>query len=240
MRSAKRKVVAIVPAAGEGNRFKVQGSRFKVRKPFVLLADKPILIHTLKVLESSALISHILVIVHPDDMRLASEVIKRYRINKVQQIIPGGSTRTQSVYNGLKNISSNADIVLIHDGARPFITQEIIKQAVSGAGKYGSSVCAVQAISTMKEVDDEFFITLTPDRARFYECQTPQVFRRNIIVKAYKEAVAKGYDGTDDSALVERLGYKVKVVAGSKYNIKLTTPEDMILAEAIYAHRHRI
>lgn len=234
------KVVAIVPAAGRGVRFRAKALGRRDRKPFALLANKPILIHTINALESSSLIDCILVIVHPDDTGLAKETIKRYRIKKVKHIISGGRTRTHSVYNGLKHMDEDADIVLIHDGVRPFITEEIIKTAIKGAKEYGSAVCGVQTISTMKEVDDKLFITSTLNRKRLYDIQTPQVFKRDIILKAYEEAIAKGCEATDDSVLVERIGYKVKLTAGSHYNIKITTPEDMVFAEAIYARRGRL
>lgn len=234
------KVVAIVPAAGEGNRLGARVSGLGVRKSFVLLARKPLLIHTLEVLADSSLIDYILVVVHKDDIGSASKIIKKYKIGKIKAIIAGGPTRTESVYNGLNNIDEETDIVLIHDGARPFITEGLLNKTIRMAKKHGTCVCGINITSTIKEANDRSFVTSTIDRTKIFDIQTPQAFRRDIIFKAYQEAQRQGINATDDAGLVERLGYKIKLIQGLRYNIKITYPEDIILAEAIYARRDRI
>lgn len=233
-------VAAIVPAAGEGKRLRAQGSGLGVRKPFMLLGNKPILVHTLEILESSPSIDYILVVAHKYDKNRVSKIIKKYKIGKVRGIIAGGATRTDSVYNGLKNVDDETDIVLIHDGARPFTTEGLIEKTILGAKRYGACVCGINAISTVKEVDDKLFVISTMNRNRIFDIQTPQAFRRDIIARAYKEARRNGFNATDDARLVERLRYKVKVIDGLRFNIKITYPEDIILAEAIYENWHRI
>jgi 2-C-methyl-D-erythritol 4-phosphate cytidylyltransferase len=243
------KVTAIVPAAGRGWRLKknidksrpfyrmVYGLGNKGRdKPFVILGDKPILIRTLKVLSECTLIGEIVVAINKDNFRLLQRELSKEGIGKIVKIVEGGSTRGQSVYRGLNKINKDTNLVLIHDGVRPFVTQETISEAIKKAIEVGAAVVAIPVCSTIKMAKKrgkEPFVEITLNRDKLWEAQTPQVFRRELILKAYEKAMRGGFNATDDSSLVERLGYKVSIVPGSYNNIKITTPEDLIFAEAI-------
>lgn len=218
-------VTAIVPAAGVGKRFG------KNDKPFVRLCGIPILIRTLKALERSKDIDRIILIVRPKFIRRSKKLLHRFRIKKVQDILGGGPTRTRSVFNGLRAVKEDCDLILIHDGARPLVTQDIIKKSIKAAKRF-SAVCTVVPVKpTLKLLDPKDFISSSPNRNSLWEAQTPQVFSRDLIIKAYKKSMKEGIVSTDDSILVERLGIKVKVVRGSYRNIKITTHEDFRLAE---------
>ncbi len=233
------KVTAIVPAAGRGWRLKKN-----IDKPFVILGDKPILIRTLKVLAESALIEEIIVVINKDNFGLLQRELSKEGIGKVVNIVEGGSTRGESVYRGLNKVDKNTDFVLIHDGVRPFVTQKIISGAIKKALKLDAAVTAIPVCSTIKKVNNqglgvrskkgELIVESTLDRNSLWEIQTPQVFKRELILKAYEKAMREGgLEATDDSSLVERLGYKVSIVPGSYSNIKITTPEDLIFAKAL-------
>lgn len=231
------RTTAVVPAAGAGLRFiKKKGQR----KPFFLLGGKPILIHTLLALEASSHIDDIIVVAHKDDILRCRAAAQKFKIKKVRKIIAGGRTRFESVRNGLRAMDKNTRIVFIHDGVRPLINEEIISNSVKACLKHGAAVCGVPAISTIKNVGKGMVISQTPERSSLYIAQTPQVFKRAIIEKAYKNHVpppgwAKKI--TDDSMLVERLKCKVKIVKGSYNNIKVTTPQDLILAKELLKRR---
>ncbi len=233
------KVTAIVPAAGRGWRLKKN-----IDKPFVILGDKPILIRTLKVLAESALIEEIIVVINKDNFGLLQRELSKEGIGKVVNIVEGGSTRGESVYRGLNKVDKNTDFVLIHDGVRPFVTQKIISGAIKKALKLDAAVTAIPVCSTIKKVNNqglgvrskkgELIVESTLDRNSLWEIQTPQVFKRELILKAYEKAMREGgLEATDDSSLVERLGYKVSIVPSSYSNIKITTPEDLIFAKAL-------
>ncbi|MFH1593665.1 MAG: 2-C-methyl-D-erythritol 4-phosphate cytidylyltransferase [Candidatus Omnitrophota bacterium] len=218
-------VSCIVPSAGKGRRL-----GFRIGKPFVNLAGKPILAHTLKALSNCKIIERIILVVSRDKIKACKKLVKRYDLSKVRDIVSGGVKRSDSVRNGLSKVT-NADHILIHDGARPFIEKRIVERILKATKKYGAAICAVPSTQTIKLVSKRGFIVNTGDRKFLWEAQTPQGFRRDLIVKAYKEAGAKRV--TDDSSLVERLGHKVKIVKGSPRNIKITTPEDLLFAKAL-------
>lgn len=210
------------------------GKSPKTDKPYIILGDKPILAHTLIALNGSSFISEIIIIVNPKYIRYCPDkIVKRYGLNKVRNVVEGGKTRLLSVYNGLKEVSSDSDLVLIHDGVRPFIDSKIISRVIKEASMSGAAVTAVPERSTVKEVLKDRVIHSTLKRELLWEVQTPQVFRRKLILSAYERAKKSGIDATDDAALVEPMGEKVKVVMGSYNNIKITTPEDIIIAKAI-------
>ncbi|UCD55497.1 MAG: 2-C-methyl-D-erythritol 4-phosphate cytidylyltransferase [Candidatus Omnitrophota bacterium] len=226
------KTICIVPSAGKGRRLKV-----KETKPFVMLGGHPLLSHTLKALEASAPIDEIIVVVSRDKLKAGRELIKKYEFNKVRAVISGGKRRFDSVRNALRKVK-DADLVLIHDGVRPFISQDLIKKLLRAAKRFGAAVSAIPSRQTLKFIKenyrgqtsiDNFFIVNTPKRKFLWEAQTPQVFKKQLIVKAYKKV--KGRNATDDSSLVEKLGHRVKIVKGSFRNIKITTPEDLELAK---------
>lgn len=220
-------VIALIPAAGTGRRMGTDKS-----KQYLEVGGRPILAHTLEVFDRCDAVSEVYLIVHEDDCAFACEIIDGMRFSKSIKVIPGGKERQDSVRNGLSSIYK-CDMVMIHDGVRPFVTEEIIDRAIEETVKYGATTVAVPAKDTIKSVDGDGFVIETLERKKLWQIQTPQTFRYEIIKEAFDRAYADGFYGTDDAALVERLGYKVKIVEGSYQNIKITTPEDMVIAEAI-------
>jgi 2-C-methyl-D-erythritol 4-phosphate cytidylyltransferase len=218
--------VAIVPSAGQGVRF-----NSKVAKPLYLLNLKPIIVHTLLALQNSSFINQIILVINKSEEDLIKREIEKESLHKISAIVQGADTRYGSVKNGLTAISEKCDLVLIHDGVRPFIDEELIGRCVIEAERSGAAIAAVPVKSTIKEVSPDHEVRLTLRRNLLWEVQTPQVFRYDLILKAYK-LEPKG-EVTDDASLLERLGMRVKIVSGSYYNIKITTPEDLVFAQAI-------
>jgi len=221
------KVAAIVPGAGKGKRLKSS-----IEKPYIKLAGRPILAHTLIKLSRNASIREIIVAVTKDKIGCARKIIDRYGINKTI-IVPGGRERRDSVYNALKAVSRNVDYILIHDAIRPFVTDSLIASLLRAASRFGASVASVPVKPTLKIANDKGFIRATPRRRDYWEAQTPQVFKRDLIEKAYKNAIKKNIQATDDSTLVELLGVRPKIVMGEYSNIKITTKEDLELARIL-------
>lgn len=231
----KTKVVAIVPAAGLGKRFSTSK-----RKTFVKVAGTPLLICTLKKLHKTSSITEIIPVLRQEDMERGFELIKSHNLNKIKQIAPGGKERQDSVYNALNLIKKDC-IILIHDGVRPFISNQLIKRLlleIRGSGltrtKIDGVVPGLPVKETLKKVDKKKGIVLsTIKREKFWTIQTPQVFPFAVIKKAYDKACKDGFYATDDAALVERIGGKVKIITGSPFNIKITIPEDIDIAESL-------
>ena len=222
------RVAAIVPAAGAGTRLKS-----RIQKPYIDLSTKPILARTLIALSKNKDITEILVSVEKNKVNKAQrEIIERYGVKKARLVI-GGKERSDSVYNALKSVSKNIDYILIHDGIRPFITDKLIKALLKEVSMFGAVIAAVPVKPTLKFVGQDGFIKNTPSRKYFWEAQTPQVFKRGLIEKAYRIAMQKNIKATDDSMLVEKIGVKTKIVMGSYSNIKITTKEDLELAKII-------
>ena len=226
------KVAAIVAAAGKGERLKS-----KVRKPFVALGKEPILLHALRVLDNSNLIGEIIVVAHQADLPKARLLIKKAKLKKFKEIVAGGKRRMDSVKNGLAAISEDADYVIIHDGCRPFIDNKMISSVLDAAGVFGAAIAGVPVKPTIKEVEKGNFVAATLKREALVDVQTPQAFRKDILLRAYDRAFVEGAIATDDAALVERLGIKVKVVDGSYRNIKITTPEDLRYAKMLMGEK---
>ncbi len=225
------KVEVLVPAAGLGKRLKTP-----IPKPLILLNGKPLIVYALEVFSKCSLIDSITIAAGKEDARAFKKVVRRYKITKVKKIIEGGKTRRQSVHHGLQTLDNDTAIVLIHDADRPFIDMAIIKDSIRAAQKYGACVVAVPVKSTIKEADlKNNFVKRTLNRKVLWEVQTPQVFKKEIILKAHRTVRMK--DPGDDALLVEKMGQKVKFVMGSYKNIKITTPEDLILAKAILSNR---
>ena len=225
------KVVAVIPAAGKGIRL-----NNRAPKPLVLLSSRPILFHALRVLSSSKLIDSIVLVVNRNYLGRFENKIKQYNFKKINKVVAGGKSRTQSVKNGLRVVDDDADLVLIHDGARPFIDSKIISNTIKAAKKSGAAVAAVPVKSTIKEIkSSDLSVKSTLKRDDLWEIQTPQVFRKRLILDAYfKSNNTKAFD---DASLVEKMGKKVKIVYGSYKNIKITTPEDLLFAKAIIKSR---
>ncbi|RNC68013.1 MAG: 2-C-methyl-D-erythritol 4-phosphate cytidylyltransferase [Desulfuromonadales bacterium] len=228
-------VFALVPAAGMGKRMGAS-----INKQYLQLADKPILAHTLTVFERTSFVDGIYVIIPEDEIPFCREqVVERHGLAKVRQIVAGGAERQHSVLNGLRameGVVADDDVVLIHDGVRPFVTPEILERAVAVAREGDGALVAVPAKDTVKVVENGV-ITATPPRESLWLAQTPQAFRYGLIRAAHEAADAERFLGTDDAMLAERFGCQVRVVLGDYRNIKITTPEDMILAEAFLKER---
>lgn len=222
------RVTAIVPAAGSGRRLKAE-----LEKPYILLKRKPIIVHTLQKLSSSPFVGEIILAVNKKHIALAQRLIKKFKIRKIKTIVAGGKTRGQSVYNGLRHVSKLSKIVLIHDGVRPIIDNKLIARAVKEAGKFKAVITAVPVVATIKEANSSLIVKSTLPRNKIWAVQTPQVFSKDLILKAYNKAGNKKDKATDDAYLVEQLGSPVKIVRGEYSNIKITTREDLILAKEI-------
>ena len=225
-RSAGSRVVAVVPAAGCGKRM-----RIRIKKPFVLLNGKPIIAHTLGALEKCRAVDDIIIASERSCIGRFKDLIRKYRLKKVSGIVVGGRTRFQSVKNCLATIGPSCDIVIVHDGARPFVDSACLLESVKLARKHGACIVGVWETDTVKLVEGGMVVKKTLNRTRIFRAETPQTFRIDILNRAYQ---LKGNNKiTDDAGLVERLGEPVKVLAGSRQNIKITTREDITLAEAL-------
>lgn len=229
-------VFALIPAAGMGKRMGAS-----INKQYLLLDGVPILARTLEVFQRSPLVDGIFVVIPQDEIPFCREqVVEKYGLSKVRSIVSGGAERQQSVLNGLRAMEGAAedDVVLIHDGVRPFVTEDIISRATAAARENDGALVAVPAKDTVKVVENGV-ITATPPRETLWLAQTPQAFRYGVIRAAHEIADAERFLGTDDSTLLERLGRPVRIVVGDYRNAKITTPEDMVLAEAFLKEKQQ-
>jgi len=226
-------VSVVIVAAGMGKRMKMGGN-----KQFLEIGGLPVLARTIEVFENCSVADEIIIVVNKSDMAYCRDnIVDKYGFQKVKKIIHGGETRQESVYNGLVEVDEGCRIIAVHDGARPFIRKEIISECVRTAYNYGASCVAVPVKDTVKIVNKEGMVVQTPDRSILWSVQTPQAFKFEILLDAHKKAIDSKFKGTDDAVLVERRGYPLKIVSGSYENIKITTSEDIILAEAIAARQ---
>lgn len=200
------------------------------------LGDWPVLVHSLRPFAASGLIQEIIVVTRADCVLEVGRLCKRFQIGKVTKILPGGASRSQSVALGLAELSEEATLVAIHDGARPFVTQALLEEAVMAAAASGAAAPGIPVKDTIKVVEDGV-VCHTPPREGLYAMQTPQVFDVSLIRAALRKAEEDGVALTDDCAAVEHLGHAVVVTAGSEENVKLTTPHDLLIGEAILARR---
>ena len=222
-------VSVIVAAAGMSNRM---GS--KINKQFIDIDNKPILAHTLNKFEESPYIDEIILISKEEEVEYCrKEIVKKYGFKKIKSIIKGGKERQDSIYNGILALDERCDIVLTHDGARPFVRKKNIEDGIKGVLKHGACVVGVPLKDTIKVIGDENKVHHTPNRSLLWAAQTPQCFKIELLKKGYEYAIAEGILGTDDSSLVEKKGYPVKMIMGTYDNIKITTPEDIVVAESI-------
>ncbi|KJS22799.1 MAG: hypothetical protein VR72_04575 [Clostridiaceae bacterium BRH_c20a] len=226
------KTVAVIVAAGQGSRMGT-----KVNKQYLNLMDKPILVHTLEVFEKHPLIDGIIVVSRQDEVNFCyQEIVKPYHFNKVLEVVVGGKERQDSVFEGLKALPVQCELVVVHDGARPLIAQNIISEAIALAQEKEAAIVAVPVKDTIKRVISGAVRETIP-RGEIWAVQTPQVFNRELLLKAYQFAYEQGICGTDDASLIELIGKDVRVVLGSYENIKITTPEDLDIGNAILARR---
>ena len=218
----------VILAAGKGSRMGES-----INKQYLNINGYPVLYYTLKAFSQSNDIDEIIVVVAEGEMDYCKEeVIEKYGFSKVKDIVVGGTERQNSVLNGLIAVS-NCDIVLIHDGARPFITDSIISNAIIYANSYGAAACGVMPKDTIKIKDSEGFSLDTPERETLFCVQTPQAFKYDLILDCHKKIHEDGIKVTDDTMVVERYGNKVYLYEGSYNNIKVTTPEDLELGRQI-------
>lgn len=221
-------VVAVIPAAGKGKRL---GG--PMEKQFSLLNGKSILAHTLSPFEACPRVHRIIVVAPAQSISYCWEkIVRPFDYKKVSQIIKGGQHRQDSVRKGLDAIEKSCDLVMIHDGARPFVTVDIIERAIDATEIHRATVAAVPAQDTIKAVK-EGVVSRTFSRDELWQVQTPQTFSYELISRAHREAMKDGYLGTDDASLVERLGHPIKVLMGSYRNLKVTTREDLHIAKAM-------
>jgi 2-C-methyl-D-erythritol 4-phosphate cytidylyltransferase len=222
------KIAAILPAAGSGSRMGI-----KTKKQYFELAGTPLVGYALKTMEACSVVQNIVIVVTPGEEEYCrSTVVDKLGLNKVAAIVPGGKERQDSVYNGLLALSPDTDIVVVHDGARPLFSRDILESVIEAAQNYGAATCAVPAKDTVKLADEDNFVTRTLPREHTWLVQTPQAFRYELIIEAHRRARAHNFLATDDTALVEFLGGQVKLVMGSYDNIKITTLEDLDVALA--------
>lgn len=233
-------VTAIVPAAGSGSRFGLTRN-----KPLYAFVGKPLIIWALQVLEGVEEIKEIVPVVKQEDLTATYDFIEQYKITKVKKIIPGGQERQDSVYNALKSLGSDTHLVLIHDGARPLIESQLVKKMISELMFMRSGidgiVTGVPIKDTVKEIEkvysgdniENMFVRKTLRRDMLWAIQTPQIFFFDKIKAAYENSKKDNFYATDDSALLEKYGGMIRVITGSYRNIKITTPEDIKIAEAL-------
>jgi 2-C-methyl-D-erythritol 4-phosphate cytidylyltransferase len=233
------KVAVILPAAGLGTRMG-KGAAEKTgtsRKQFMLLEGSPILMHTVRKFVASPRVSEIVVAVRADDVEWVGGMLARGFPNSPVRAVEGGNSRQQSVDNALTSIAPDTDLVAVHDAVRPFIDPETIEKVIDEAAETGAAIVGVPAVDTVKQVirgTSHVRIRSTLPREKLVMAQTPQVFRYELLKRAFEMARADGFTGTDESSLVERLDIEVSVVMGSDRNIKITKPGDMDLAHLFF------
>ncbi|MHB8883356.1 MAG: 2-C-methyl-D-erythritol 4-phosphate cytidylyltransferase [Thermodesulfovibrionales bacterium] len=226
------RVVAIVPAAGLGRRFG-EGTN----KPLEILGGRPLMLWALEALEAVGEISEIIPVVKDRDMAYCAELAEEYGISKVRRIVPGGRERQDSVFHGLQSVDDPESIIVVHDGVRPLIEPEVIARGIARLEDNDGVVIGVPVKDTVKEAPGGL-VKQTLDRTLLWAAQTPQIFPYRVLLKAFERAMQERYYATDDSALVERYGGKIKMVPGSYTNIKVTTPEDLLIAALFLEARH--
>ncbi len=230
------KATAIIPAAGAGTRMKSD-----LKKQYMTLLDRPVLYWTLKVFEESEIIDDIILSVPSEEIDFCkNDIVDKYDFQKVIKIVPGGKRRQDSVANGFYALKGHSDVICVHDGVRPLITQEIILKAVRTAKNFGGACVAVRVKDTIKKITDDGFILRTPIRRYLYAAQTPQAFEYNLFSDALANMKKQGLEATDDSSLVEAIGARVVIVEGAYDNLKITTKRDIELAEKILSQRINI
>ncbi|MBI5562732.1 MAG: 2-C-methyl-D-erythritol 4-phosphate cytidylyltransferase [Deltaproteobacteria bacterium] len=225
-------VAAVIPSAGIGSRMGYK------KKNYLRLLRRPVLAHALAAFEGCPVVTSIILVVPHADVEYARvNIVERYGFTKVAAVVAGGTERQHSVANGIKAASVFAPgVIIVHDGARPLVTEGMIEETVRAAMSCGAAICAVPVKDTIKE-SSAGYVTATVPREALRSVQTPQAFRTDIILEAHRKALEDGFVGTDESSLVERLGVKVRIVGGSYENIKITTPEDLAVALCILRAR---
>ena len=224
---------AIIVAAGSS-------TRMGKNKMLLELGSQTVFERSVSTFEECGAIDEIIVVTSEENMAKYRASVRENLYAKVKAIVCGGSTRQESVRKGIEHCAKNADFIAIHDGARPLIKPETIAETVREADVYGAAAVAIRSRDTIKAVDGEGFAVDTVNRENTVLVQTPQTFRRDLIVEAHKKAADEGFVGTDDCALIERMGHKTKMVYIPYFNIKLTVPDDIFLAKSILISRGKL
>lgn len=223
------KLVALVPAVGDGRR-----QQARHRKLFQRLEDRPVLAHTLSRLQECPRIDHIYPIVPAEDVEYVREqIVRPGGLSKVVDVLPGGLLRQDTLHRSLVRIGPGYELVLLHDGSRPLVTQDLLLRTIRAAEVHGAATCAIPVHDTIKSLSRENFITGSLERRRLRTIQTPQVFRYDILLRAHEQASKENFYGSDEVLLVERIGERIKVVAGSQLNLYVATRDDLTLARAL-------
>ena len=230
-RTPELRCSAVVPAAGSSTRMEGQD------KLLLPLEEQPVLLHTLRALELCPYLAEIIVVTREDLIVPIGQLCRDAGLSNVRKVIVGGATRTRSVLAGLGELSSGAELVAIHDGARPLVSQEVLETVILRAAECGAAAPAVPVKDTIKTVAEDGAVTGTPDRSTLRAVQTPQVFETDLLKAALQSALENEVPVTDDCSAVERLGKVVYLIDGDEENLKITTPVDLVIAEAILAER---
>ncbi|QWR77250.1 2-C-methyl-D-erythritol 4-phosphate cytidylyltransferase [Candidatus Magnetomonas plexicatena] len=220
--------IAIIPGAGQGSRFNSEKNKI-----FHTICGKPVVAYVFEVLQKLDIIDEIIPVLRDCDIRDGELIIEKYVISKVKKIAPGGLIRQQSVLNAIKLIDDKNACVVIHDGARPFVSPELVTGCINALNECDGVVAAVNIKDTVKKVKDNLFVEKTLKRQELMAVQTPQVFRFGTIYNAYERALNDNLEFTDDTSAVEHYGGRIKIVPSFYGNIKITTKEDMDYAEFI-------
>ncbi len=219
---------AVFPAAGASTRMNNFGG---TNKNLLKLAGEMVLLRSIKTFSQVERVNFLIVVVCESEVDAVKKLLSEQKNLKPWVVTVGGSERQYSIANGLKLVPPDADTILVHDAARPLITKKTIEAVIDAAEEFGGAIATVPAKDTIKIVGADGFVRHTPPRRELVAVQTPQGFKRDILLRAYEKAVEDNFLGTDDSSLVERLGIRIKIVPGEYSNLKITTPEDIFVAE---------
>ena len=220
------KITAIIPSAGDGE-------RFGEKKQLKLLNGRPLIFHTIQPFVKSELINEIIVVVPKDNVSQLSREFKSSITSKKIEVVEGGETRQQSVYNGLRISDEESELICVHDGVRPFVTLPLIEKVIKASMEHDGAILAAPSTDTIKKVMGDQILETLP-RQTIWRAQTPQVFSKLALIEAIQIAIDEKLEGTDEASILEKIGYQIGFVEGSPLNIKITTKEDWIFAKAIY------
>lgn len=227
-------VSVIIAAAGNSTRYGTGKS-----KQFLILDNTPVLIKSIQAFEAIDDVKEIIITARKQDFDIIEDFIAQYGVRKVKHIVEGGATRQDSIYAAVEKVEKEADLIAVHDGARPLIKREVIESVIQKADEVDAAACAVPVKDTIKIIDSSGKIVTTPERDSLRAVQTPQVFRLSLYKEAIEKAVSDGKQYTDDCQLVESMGYPVYLVDGDYENIKITTPDDLLVAEKFLYERRK-
>lgn len=227
-------VSVIIAAAGNSTRYGTGKS-----KQFLILDNTPVLIKSIQAFEEIDDVKEIIITARKQDFDIIEDFIAQYGVRKVKHIVEGGATRQDSIYAAVEKVDEEADLIAVHDGARPLIKREVIEGVIQKADEVDAAACAVPVKDTIKIIDSSGKIVTTPERDALRAVQTPQIFRFSLYKEAIEKAVSDGKQYTDDCQLVESMGYPVYLVDGDYENIKITTPDDLLVAEKFLSERRK-